>query len=724
MSMLKVNTTFCGEFIKKAEEVEILERKYFQTKNKVIDVTTDLKYWFEVYVKNVVLTDLSEFEESQSGWAQNKIISLEININKFEMAKVASSYIQLHPKVARKRACINVRNNDQACFAWAIVSALYSVNINTNKTSSYPHYTNVLNLKGLTFPVTLNQIPLIEKNNENISVNVFELNVKDEDFNFSVLPVRLTKQKREKHVNLLIVQNKYYFNNKADSIEPWSDGHDEDIIHFHYIWIKDLDLYLKLKSKVGTLEIKYAKILWLRIAEELNSVGITATPNNCLNRWRVLERNYNKLVDNQKKTGRGRKYFEYEKEMDQIFGNKKNVNPEILLSSDTYHIIEEKKQDIDEGVCQNTEHIEEIPCTQTPKTPIKRLRNKNSELQKMRTDRANYYQERLPFSLVHDEAFVKLLRELEPEYKLPSRNTVVNVLLEEQYQSIKNSLERVKKITKMELYTIVKDFKGNKIEEKFSLLEERLAQLTSCSSERNVFTRSLKYFKTSFKKRWSLARNTDRRLLENNMEWLNVSLELPTWTHKAGRLTKEFGELCEQRKYTPQGALALFMEGNFTRRQWELIQGGQKEIYPWYSILQKAKEECYPADDSIQVTETSFAVEFQALLNHTALRLLQYLTEVVDTLSEFEKQHLTLILTWVCDGSNQTKFKQKFGNTDDDDANIFLSSLVPVRIVVSVNRETRKIISQNPVPSSVRFCRSSRARFIHETKDVTKEEIT
>ncbi|CAG9840820.1 unnamed protein product [Diabrotica balteata] len=238
--MLKVNTTFCGELIKKAEEVEILERKYFQTKNKVIDVTTDLKYWFKVYVKNVVLNDLSEFEASQSSWALNKIISLEININKFEVAKGASSYIQLHPKVARKRSCISVMNNDQACFAWAIVSALYSVNINTNKTTSYPHYTNVLNLKSLTFPVTLNQLPLFEKSNENISVNVFELNVKDEHFNFSVLPVRLTKQKRERHVNLLIVQNKYYFNNKADSVEPWSDGHDDDIIHFYYIWIKDL----------------------------------------------------------------------------------------------------------------------------------------------------------------------------------------------------------------------------------------------------------------------------------------------------------------------------------------------------------------------------------------------------------------------------------------------------------------------------------------------------
>lgn len=57
------------------------------------------------------------------------------------------------------------------------------------------------------------------------------------------------------------------------------------------------------------------------------------------------------------------------------------------------------------------------------------------------------------------------------------------------------------------------------------------------------------------------------------------------------------------------------------------------------------------------------------------------------------------------------------------DANIFMSSLVPVRLVVSVNGETQKIVWQNPAPSSVRFCRPIRAQFVHETQNVTKEEI-
>ncbi|KAF2894322.1 hypothetical protein ILUMI_11851, partial [Ignelater luminosus] len=82
------------------------------------------------------------------------------------------------------------------------------------------------------------------------------------------------------------------------------------------------------------------------------------------------------------------------------------------------------------------------------------------------------------------------------------------------------------------------------------------------------------------------------------------------------------------------------------------------------------------------------------------------------------------IIKWGYDGSQQSQFKQKFNNSTDSDSNIFQSSLVPLRLVVRTNGETVKIIWQNPVPSSVRFCRPIHIRFISETKDITKEEKT
>lgn len=254
------------------------------------------------------------------------------------------------------------------------------------------------------------------------------------------------------------------------------------------------------------------------------------------------------------------------------------------------------------------------------------------------------------------------------------------------------------------------------------------------------------------------ARYTDERFLKSNENWLKTALELPSWSHKPGRPVKEFHELSERskwrrteelraqipveeltfaacvsqgtsgnsdtskiikeitstptrakkfrniistkkdhvvRKYTPQEALSLFVEGNFTRSQWNLLQGERKEINPCYSLVQKAKKERYPDESKITVTETSFNVELQALLDHTALRLTLYLKEVIETLTD----------------------------AADDDSNIFVSSIVPVRLVVSVDGKTIKTIWQNPAPPSVRLCKPIRARFIHETKDVTKEEI-
>ncbi|KAJ8942756.1 hypothetical protein NQ314_009967 [Rhamnusium bicolor] len=47
---------------------------------------------------------------------------------------------------------------------------------------------------------------------------------------------------------------------------------------------------------------------------------------NCENRWKYLERSYKKYVDNNKKTGRGRRDFEYANELNDILGPKRNIN--------------------------------------------------------------------------------------------------------------------------------------------------------------------------------------------------------------------------------------------------------------------------------------------------------------------------------------------------------------------------------------------------------------
>lgn len=123
------------------------------------------------------------------------------------------SYLPLPPAIMRKQACVNVQNNDDACFAWAVVSALFPCARNTNRVSSYPHYSTVLNVKDIEFPIRREDIKKFEKLN-NISVNVYIL-----DDKYKCVPNRLTKDKKDRHVNLLLIQDR----EKS-----------------HYVWIKDL----------------------------------------------------------------------------------------------------------------------------------------------------------------------------------------------------------------------------------------------------------------------------------------------------------------------------------------------------------------------------------------------------------------------------------------------------------------------------------------------------
>ncbi|GBN65799.1 hypothetical protein AVEN_274814-2-1, partial [Araneus ventricosus] len=86
------------------------------------------------------------------------------------------------------------------------------------------------------------------------------------------------------------------------------------------------------------------------------------------------------------------------------------------------------------------------------------------------------------------------------------------------------------------------------------------------------------------------------------------------------------------------------------------------------------------------------------------------------------RQALELIIKWGCDGSQQSRFKQAFQNIGDSDANIFQTSCVPIKLNANVH-EKKKTIWQNPTPSSTRFCRPIRIRFVHETPDIINEEI-
>ncbi|XP_072744044.1 uncharacterized protein [Anoplolepis gracilipes] len=182
---VKVNTVFNGEFVAGDKHAN----KSINTRNCELLHTSDLREWYERRVVEPILASLEEFQERDSGWALSRILNLIVNINKYNPMR-AGCYVQLSRKIIVKRAVVNVQSKDNACFAWAVVAALYPAERYTHRQSSYPHYTTVLNFQDIEFPVTLNQIKKFEIYND-ISINVYSFE------NENIVPIHTLRSKRE-----------------------------------------------------------------------------------------------------------------------------------------------------------------------------------------------------------------------------------------------------------------------------------------------------------------------------------------------------------------------------------------------------------------------------------------------------------------------------------------------------------------------------------------------
>jgi hypothetical protein len=117
---VKVNTVFNGEFVAGDKRSNI----GITTKNYELYRCSDLEKWYQSRIIEPILASLDEFEESDSGWTLSSISNLTVNVNKYNPMH-AGCNIELPKEIIFKKAIINVKTEDNACFAWSVVAALY-----------------------------------------------------------------------------------------------------------------------------------------------------------------------------------------------------------------------------------------------------------------------------------------------------------------------------------------------------------------------------------------------------------------------------------------------------------------------------------------------------------------------------------------------------------------------------------------------------------------------
>lgn len=114
---LKVNVILLCKFhLTKIDEI-VEEEKSFNTKNEAIFPSTNIREWLEEHVKNQLLPQIEEFEGKGSGWSLIEIINLSINMNKYVPLRGGlSTYVSVPEDIKKKRAVVNIMNNDPYCF--------------------------------------------------------------------------------------------------------------------------------------------------------------------------------------------------------------------------------------------------------------------------------------------------------------------------------------------------------------------------------------------------------------------------------------------------------------------------------------------------------------------------------------------------------------------------------------------------------------------------------
>ena len=180
------------------------DNPHFHSHQHLILEGSDFDEIFEK-MKDKIILSFEKYMSESSQWNFQSSSKLFLNINKVKFIN-ASSYIPLPKSLKNKKALINPKNEDQRCFLWCVaIHELLKENPNLKNieriTKTLKRKAKSLNVNGMNFQCGFLDINKFENNNNNISINVFGFDEKDE-----VFPLRISEKRDVNHVNILLIE--------------------------------------------------------------------------------------------------------------------------------------------------------------------------------------------------------------------------------------------------------------------------------------------------------------------------------------------------------------------------------------------------------------------------------------------------------------------------------------------------------------------------------------
>lgn len=178
-------------------------------------------------IRGVIDTFFINFLEKLEGTAYfnaERVLQLDMSVAMFK-DRAGGSYIESPKWIQNKKAVINVRNEDDRCLEWALLSALYPVDKKADRCSLYRQHVGILNFEGIDFPVRVEDLRVFERQNPAVRpINAYML-VKAEER--GIRRCYASQKTGPDPINLLILSK---------------DG------RYHWTWIKD---WKRLTNKQG-----------------------------------------------------------------------------------------------------------------------------------------------------------------------------------------------------------------------------------------------------------------------------------------------------------------------------------------------------------------------------------------------------------------------------------------------------------------------------------------
>ena len=167
------------------------------------------KAWDRIRLRNV------HYNRNESGLVLVKINKARLKVVTFLPLIGRCENKKLPEFLSRKHATINVSNEDNRCFGYAVLSALYPNMRNAQRPSKYNHLFAPNHLDIIRYPVGTNQLASIEDMLQ-VNINVFSFYDSEGRARY---PIWISEKNYDKVIDLLL----------------WSD---------HYYWIKNFEGFM------------------------------------------------------------------------------------------------------------------------------------------------------------------------------------------------------------------------------------------------------------------------------------------------------------------------------------------------------------------------------------------------------------------------------------------------------------------------------------------------